>query len=197
MNILTDPAGKVQRRAEARATIAALAATARAAQASRLLELILASPEWLAAKRPLLFVPLPDEIDLSPLIPAALAAGKQVGLPAFDAETGSYLVREIRDAVNDLSPGRFRIPEPGPQCRTMRVVELDILLVPGLAFDAAGGRLGRGKGFYDRLLEPATGTVWGVGFVEQLGPPVPLEPHDRRMHGVFTAQGLQRSTRSK
>lgn len=194
---MTDLTTKAQRRTEARAIIAALPAAVRAEQAARLTELILASPEWLAAQRPLLFIPQPDEVDLAALIPAGLIAGKRVCLPAFDPETGTYRVREIRDAAKDLIPGRFRIPEPGPQCRTVRLGELDFLLVPGLAFDAAGGRLGRGKGFYDRLLALASGTIWGVGFVEQVGLPLPHELHDQRLHGVFTAEGLQTGLRSK
>ncbi len=173
--------------------IAALPSAVRREQARRLTDGILASPDWQAARRVLLFVPLPDEIDLSGLIPAGLAAGKQVALPSFHPETGLYVAREIRDATGDLVPGRFQIPEPGLHCRTLPVSELDYLLVPGLAFDAAGGRLGRGKGFYDRLLSLATGRIWGVGFVEQVGPAVPAEPHDRRLHGMITADGARLS----
>lgn len=189
-------AEKAQLRAEARAVIAALSPTARLEQAARLVALILASPEWQAAARLLLFVPLPDEINLSPLISAALNDGKRVALPSFHAETGCYLAREIKDPVQDLVPGRFEILEPGPQCRRLPISELDYLLVPGLAFDASGGRLGRGKGFYDRLLTQATGRILGAGFIEQLGPKIPIEPHDRRLHGVITAAGFKLSQRA-
>jgi len=179
------------RRAEVRALLQGLATLERAEQARQLTARILATPEWQAARRILLFVPLPDEIDLGALIPAGLKAGKRIGLPAFDGGTGVYLVREILDPTTDLILGRFNIREPGPQCRTMSVAELDLLLVPGLAFDATGGRLGRGRGFYDRLLVPATGTLWGVGFREQVGPLVPREPHDRCLDAVYTAVGSE------
>ncbi len=180
---------KADRRAASGALLSALPAAERARQARALCAMILETPAWAVSRRPLLFVPLPDEIDIRPLIVAGLAAGKRVCLPAFDAERGVYLVREICDLSADVSPGRFRIPEPGPHCRVIPTSELDLLLVPGLAFDLAGGRLGRGKGFYDRLLAPVSWAVWGVGFLEQIGPPVPMEPHDRRLAGVITADG--------
>ena len=180
---------KAERRIATQARLSVLPVAERARQAQALCAKVLQAPAWATAQRPLLFVPLSDEIYIRPLIVAGLAAGKRVSLPAFDGERGVYLVREICDLAADVLPGRFRIPEPGPHCRVIPTSELDLLLVPGLAFDTAGGRLGRGKGFYDRLLAPVSGAIWGVGFLEQIGPPVPMEPHDRRLDGVITADG--------
>ncbi len=178
---------KVNARLAAREVIRRLPAAERARQSAELTTRLLASSEWAAARRVLLFVPLPDEPNLSPMISAGLAAGKTVGLPTFDVDTGGYGIREIREIGSDLVPGRFRIPEPGAHCRRMTATELDYALVPGLAFDVRGGRLGRGKGFYDRLLARASGLLCGVGFNEQLGSAVPVEAHDRFLHRVFTA----------
>ena len=178
---------KADRRAKTRAMVLALPAAERARQAAALTSRILASPEWSAARRLLLFVPLADEIDLSALLPASLAEGKTVGLPAFDTNSGTYVIREIRNPTGDLVPGRFHIPEPSAACPLMTVAELDYLVVPGLAFDARGGRLGRGEGFYDRLLARATGLLCGVGFDEQFGAAVPVESHDLTMHRILTA----------
>lgn len=190
---MTPALEKARRRAEARAIVAGLSSADRAAQASQLATTILASPEWHSARKLLLFVPLPDEIDLRPLIAVALAAGKRVALPSFNPDSGVYLAREIRDPEKDLVVGRFKIPEPREHCRVLPVSELDYVLVPGLMFDVAGGRLGRGKGFYDRLLQQTTGRKLGVGFREQLGPLVPTEPHDQRLDGVITAAGFRLS----
>lgn len=191
MDTLTE---KAHRRVAARREVGAVPPEARAAQARSVTGRIEASAVWQGARRVLLFVPLPDEVDVRPLLDSALAAGKQVALPSFDGESGTYVAREVRDAARDLAPGRFGILEPGGWCRTVPLADLEVLLVPGLAFDRHGGRLGRGKGFYDRLLSMASGRKWGVAFEEQLGPPVPREPHDQRLDGVFTASGFHPAT---
>jgi len=188
---------KVQRRAEARAVLQAIPKNSRAAQASQVVDGVRATTEWRKCRQPLLFIPLHDEIDVSPLISVGLSEGKRVCLPAFDSATGVYFVREVCDLKKDLVPGKFQISEPGAHCQRVPVGELDFLLVPGLAFDPSGGRLGRGKGFYDRLLVLASGTIWGVGFIEQVVSTLPCEAHDQKLHGVFTAVGLQTGSRSK
>jgi len=185
---------KAKRRAEARAVVAGIPGPVRAAQSLSVAAWILGSPEWRMAQRVLLYVASPDEVDLSALLSAGLSAGKRVCLPAFDGEHGVYLAREILDPARDLVPGRFRIPEPGPRCRSLPVAELDLMLVPGLAFDRGGGRLGRGKGYYDRLLADKRGPVWGVAFREQLGATLPRESHDQILDGVLTADGWIKRT---
>lgn len=178
---------KINRRTEARALIRALSDAERVRQANALTHRIVTSPEWSAAQRILLFVPLPDEIDLKPLLALSLNAGKIVGLPAFDLPSGTYRVREVKNLTQDLVPGRFQVPEPSAQCPPIDITKLDYALVPGLAFDDRGGRLGRGKGFYDRLLAHASGLRCGAGFNEQIGPAIPIEAHDLTMHRILTA----------
>ncbi|MGH1339986.1 MAG: 5-formyltetrahydrofolate cyclo-ligase [Nannocystales bacterium] len=86
-----------------------------------------------------------------------------------------------------LRPGRFGIPEPASEGVASLPAEVEVVLVPGLAFDARGGRLGWGRGYYDRTLALAPGACRvGVCLEGGLVDAVPMEAHDLRMHAVVT-----------
>ena len=76
--------------------------------------------------------------------------------------------------------------EPREHCAALALNRLDFVLVPGVAFDLDGRRLGRGKGYYDRLLATVTGAACGVAFDRQIVPRVPSEPHDARLNCILT-----------
>lgn len=141
---------------------------------------------WNRARWVLLYVPLPDELDLMPLLYLGLAEQKRICFPAFDRASGQYGCREIRFPDLDWGSGSFGIPEPKPELPFIAPATLDFLVIPGLAFDRAGCRLGRGKGYYDRLLAGLRGVSCGVGFDEQLVPEVPVEAHDVKLNTVLT-----------
>ena len=109
-----------------------------------------------------------------------------MALPGFEAEENSYVAREIEDLATDLDRGQFGIREPNPDCREVLLNRLDLTLVPGVGFDFKGRRLGRGKGFYDRLLAQISGTTCGVGFDEQIVEAIPTEPHDVQLNCILT-----------
>jgi 5-formyltetrahydrofolate cyclo-ligase len=92
----------------------------------------------------------------------------------------------VRDPVRDLSVGKFDVREPVASYPTVALNRLDFVLVPGIAFDLRGRRLGRGKGFYDRLLTDVRGKTCGVAFDEQIVPEIPIEPHDIPVHCILT-----------
>jgi 5-formyltetrahydrofolate cyclo-ligase len=142
--------------------------------------------EWRSARAVLLFVPLADEPAVFPLVAAALSAGKRVALPAFERETGTYQARVITNPETDLITGRFGVPEPRPGCLVVPVATLDFTVVPGVAFTPAGERLGRGLGFYDRMLANFRAVSCGVGFEEQIVAELPVEPHDVQLTYVAT-----------
>jgi 5-formyltetrahydrofolate cyclo-ligase len=141
---------------------------------------------WQSAGPILFFAPLPTEPDIWPLLGEALLSGKTVALPRFSAQTQSYVAGVVENLETDLQSGQFGIREPGLSCREISLSRLDLVLVPGVAFDARGGRLGRGKGFYDRLLAAVNGTKCGVAFDEQIVDAVPVGPLDVRVNCIMT-----------
>ncbi len=152
-------------------------------------------PGWNRARSVLLFAPRRDEPDIWPMVREALDAGKVVALPAMDPLTGVYGARRLRDPGRDLVTGPYGIREPGGECPNVPLPELDLILVPGLAFTSEGGRLGRGGGFYDRLLA-ATGAIRvGIALDEQIVPAVPLESHDQMLDYVLTPSVTYRGPR--
>ncbi|MGE4563368.1 MAG: 5-formyltetrahydrofolate cyclo-ligase [Victivallaceae bacterium] len=120
--------------------------------------------------------------------------GKRFMLPRFDAARGEYEFAEIGDPVRDLRPGKFGMDEPGPQCPVPPagvLMEKTLYLVPGVAFDRSGGRLGRGGGFYDRLLAEVKSPVCGVFYQVQLADQALAQAaHDRRMDFGVTEQQM-------
>jgi 5-formyltetrahydrofolate cyclo-ligase len=149
--------------------------TAASQQAWRILE---AQAVWQQARAVFLFWPLDNELDSRPLIESALRQRKRVALPRFNAATGAYEAARVNDLETDLSPGRLGILEPREACPAADLIRLDFTLVPGLGFGLDGRRLGRGKGFYDRMLARVSGWKCGAALDEQIVEGIPQEPHD-------------------
>jgi 5-formyltetrahydrofolate cyclo-ligase len=177
-------ARKKNLRRELRKKLAAMNSGGRDAAARVIVENILALAAWRAARSVLLFAPLPPEPDIGPLLPAALAAGKQVFYPRV---TGSDLEICAVRSPDDLRPGAFGILEPVTVSAPPLTV-IDLALVPGLGFDAEGHRLGRGRGYYDRLLAGTGALTVGVGFHCQRIEKIPVESHDVRLDLVVTEE---------
>jgi 5-formyltetrahydrofolate cyclo-ligase len=138
---------------------------------------VLALASWQEAGTMLLYYPLPDEVDVRPLITVAFESGKRVLLPVVKGED---LELRLYEGEDSLRKGAFGIMEPtGETFAEENYDEIQLALVPGMAFDKAGHRLGRGKGYYDRLLPKLKkAKLTGVCFHFQLVDEVPAEPHD-------------------
>ena len=173
-------------RDQARAALKQVPLEARVTASVRACALLESQTLWQSTQAVLLFAPMPEELDVWPLLAPALAAGKRVALPRFVTATRSYEACWILDPEKDVQAGYFQIREPCRHCASVSSGELDLVLVPGLAFDRRGRRLGRGKGYYDRLLGLLRATACGVAFEEQLVGEVPAGPHDVRMNFVLT-----------
>ncbi|HWD18896.1 MAG TPA: 5-formyltetrahydrofolate cyclo-ligase [Verrucomicrobiae bacterium] len=145
-----------------------------------------AQPLWRAAGCILFYAPLSSELDLAPLLAEALATGKTAALPGYVAATGLYEAFVITHLTDDCAPGRFGIAEPKPGCARLPLNRLDLALTPGVGFDETGHRLGRGQGFYDRLLAQTAAIKCGVAFDLQVVERIPAEPHDIRMNCLLT-----------
>ncbi len=145
-------------------------------------------PEIAGAAGCALFAALPGEIDLTPLALRLQAAHRILAYPRFQAAQRGYEMAQVQDFRTDLVPGKFDIPEPRDACSTLPAERLARLvwIVPGLAFDSDGGRLGRGGGYYDRLLHGFRNIKVGVGRDWQLVESVPMTAHDVRMDLVVT-----------
>jgi 5-formyltetrahydrofolate cyclo-ligase len=147
-------------------------------------------PELRSARTIALYTPHGAEVDLTGLAARCRARGRRTALPRV---TRDELVLVATTEAEELFPGFRGIAEPtGPP---IDPDEVDAIVVPGLAFDPHGGRLGRGGGHYDRLLArlPAAAVRIGVGFACQLVPNVPREAHDEALDLVVTDRAVHRA----
>jgi len=142
------------------------------------------------------YVGFDTEIDTTDFLAKILAQGKRLVLPRVvdmdSRERRHLLLHQVGDVERDTLPGRWGIREPDPAlCPAIDPLEVDFLLMPGVAFDRSGGRLGYGAGFYDRLLAAARPDCLRVAaaFSVQVVENVPLEPHDQRIQRLITENG--------
>jgi 5-formyltetrahydrofolate cyclo-ligase len=189
-----DPLGRAKQsmRSEMDAIRRALSAEARRAAGESIARHVLALPEYARAARGAAYRARAGPAPTPAILDAILASGRTLLLPR--AGSGDALeFAAVRD-VAALVRGRYGIAEPAASLPSERLAADDLVLVPGVAFDATGGRLGRGVGFYDRSLPRGAGSppVFGVAFACQLVAAVPMAPHDRRLDGVVTESGVVR-----
>lgn len=189
--MLTGPALHEAKRAMRERMLAireALAPEARASASAAIAGRILALPSFAAASCVLLTLPYRSEWDTRALFAAARAAGKTVALPRVDGDARMLMLHAVGEIDADTAPGHRGIPEPRAFMPRVAVDAIDWVLVPGVAFDMAGGRLGYGGGFYDRLLpllRPGTPRIAGA-FDAQLVESVPAAPHDLPVDRIVT-----------
>lgn len=164
----------------------AMTPAARREGSTRAVESLAAQAAWRDARSVLLYAPMEGELDIWPLAALALAEGKTLALPRYHAPTNTYAACMVRDLAADIRTGFYGIREPVEHCQKLSLKQLDLILVPGVAFDAHGRRLGRGKGYYDRLLAGIDGIRCGVGFDEQVVPEVPVAAHDISVNCILT-----------
>jgi 5-formyltetrahydrofolate cyclo-ligase len=163
----------------------------------RILDTFAALHEYQAARAVAFYVDFGDEVRTRPLVAEAFREGKTVVCPYCEPDA---LVLYRLETMEDLAPGTWGILEPNREVRESadRRVEIgavDLVMVPGVAFDPNGGRLGHGKGYYDKLLAGAGRNTCAVAvaFECQVFPEVPVGPHDVRMDAVITEAGVYRS----
>ncbi len=177
---------KAAMRAEAQRRIRSLSAKARAEASARICGHL---RRWLEALRPeplAAFHPLATEPDIRPLFVTWMEQAARILLPGFDE--GAWGWREA-DLGEGWQPGYQGLPSP-VRSAPANPASVQAVLVPGLAFDRLGTRLGRGGGVYDRLLAGVSAPKIAVAFhVQLMDDPLPREPHDVRMDQVLTEYG--------
>lgn len=149
-------------------------------------------PSFLQARCPLLTLPFRSEWNTRPLVAAAVARGAAVALPRVNPQTRMLELVRVLDVEADVEPGYRGIPEPRASLPRIDPRAVDWVLVPGVAFDASGRRLGYGGGYYDRLLGLlAAGVPKIAGAYElQIVPDIPAAPHDLTVDAVATPERL-------
>jgi len=131
-----------------------------------------------------LYKAIGGEVDLDPLFSACWSADKRTCIPIFNAEAKIYEMAEVT-VETQYSTGHYGIREPLVSA-LLPMSQIDLIAVPGVAFDRKGNRLGRGGGYYDRLLDGFSGVAAAVAFDFQILPKIPCEPHDRSINWIVT-----------
>lgn len=153
-----------------------------------------------SARSVMVYVSYRSEVQTGSLISHLLEAGKTVVVPWCSAEELNLFRLE---SLEELRPGAYGIPEPSHELkqdsdRIGRAEELDVVLVPGIAFDRAGHRLGQGRGYYDRLLDEVRDecVLIGLAFDIQIVEEVPVEAHDVALNLIVTESEIIPGTQS-
>ena len=141
---------------------------------SSIINAVVSLPEWQNAGTVMLYCALPGEVDLAALMDMP---GRKVVLPLVCGD--DLLLKEY--VPGRLVPGYAGIMEPAADAPDVAPSSIDLVIVPGVAFDRNGGRLGRGKGYYDRTLSKIAAVKIGVAFSWQLVETVPMDAWDRPM----------------
>ncbi len=189
---MTRAPDKADLRRALRARLGEMSREERRGKSAAALAHLLASPVWSGARCVLAYLAMASEVNLDSLFGAP---GKVTGAPRSDWDTRAMVAATITSAEDavEVRPG---LREPGPGAHPIGVDELDLVLVPGLGFDRAGSRLGRGGGFYDRFLAtlPGRTVTVGVAYEAQLIDVLPVEAHDAGVRMLLTEEGLRAVT---
>jgi 5-formyltetrahydrofolate cyclo-ligase len=170
----------------------ALSVADRAAAARRITDTLLALPAYRSAQVVLAYMSLGTEFDTSRFTGEVIAHGKTLLLPRVNRTARQLDLYVVNDIADQLAPGVWNILEPIPaRCQPAAPERIDFALVPGLAFDAYGGRLGYGGGFYDRLLVslPRATSRVAAAFAVQLVAVVPMGERDQYVDLIVTEDG--------
>ena len=169
-----------------------LAAEEKAMMDERICRNLLSLAVFRFAKKLLLYHPIRSEVDVLPLMQAALAAGKEVYFPLCDPEKAGVMTFHRVTSRQELTSGSFSVPEPSAAAPLYENdSSLAVCVIPALAFDKEGYRLGYGKGYYDRFLADFTGTRIGVGYSTLVLPQIPHNRFDLKTDLIVTEKGVR------
>lgn len=149
-------------------------------------------PESIKVRGVMLCPPLPGEIDLTCVAVWVVSMHFTLIVPRMDWKAKTLEPVRVRNWFEDLVTAEYNVRQPSAAEPTVPLERIDAVLVPGLAFDRQGGRLGRGAGFFDRFLAtlPPRVLTIGVAYPEQVVDQVPMEAHDVRLKYLATPSGV-------
>lgn len=148
---------------------------------------------FLKGRGVLFYLALEDEVQTRPMIEAALGMGKRISVPLINEEKREILPSILKDPNQELTPGAWGILEPKRKFyRPFPLEEIDLAIVPGVAFDEAGNRLGFGRGFYDKFLSRLAERVSFVAlaFEFQVVKSLPSRSHDVAVDYIITEKRI-------
>ncbi len=180
-------------RTHLKANLAALSADEIHQRSRQACDLLADQPEFERCETVMVFLSLPTEINTAPLVLRAWQDGKRVLAPRVSWEQRRMMPVEIRSLTEDIEDTQWNLRQP-LQGDPVPLSMIDLVVVPGLGFDRAGNRLGRGRGFYDRFLAHSefAGSTCAVAFEEQIVEAIPADPHDIRVDMLITDQHVRR-----
>ena len=151
-------------------------------------EHLLALPEFAGARTVFAYVSFRSEVETLPLIAHCLSRGVKVSVPLTLVQERRLLPYAITDPSRDLAPGYCGIPEPLETLPPVDPASIEVVVMPGSVFDARGGRLGYGGGYYDRFLQNAAPQALRIGLAYdlQVVEAVPLKSHDQQLDYLIT-----------
>jgi 5-formyltetrahydrofolate cyclo-ligase len=150
----------------------------------RIISKIRSMEAYQSAESIALYMAVDGEVKVDALFRDCWNAGKCTCIPFFHADTGVYEMAELTPDT-ECRPGPCGIREPAAPV-PFALDAIDLMVVPGVAFDEAGHRLGHGKGYYDRLLAGFSGISVAPAFNFQILPAIPVEGHDRPVNIIIT-----------
>jgi 5-formyltetrahydrofolate cyclo-ligase len=178
---------KAEVRGEALRRRAALSPAQRGESERAILTHMREAEEFQTARSVMAYWGFGSEIDTRPLLGTILDEGKRLVMPKVNRISGELDLYEVKDLERDLMPGVWGIREPDPErCGPWQPADLQLVMVPGVAFDYHGGRIGYGKGFYDQLLANCAARKLAAAFECQVFERVPMDEKDVRMDKLIT-----------
>jgi 5-formyltetrahydrofolate cyclo-ligase len=152
-------------------------------------------PAYGRAKTVMFYIDVRSEVRTRHALPTALTQGKKIVVPWCN-DKGELELFHL-ESMDELAVGMYKILEPKQELRTLpakqvAAADLDLVIVPGVAFDRRGARMGHGKGYYDKLLQHARADapLVALAFECQLFPEIPVAPHDIFMDAVITEKAI-------
>ena len=144
---------------------------------------VIATDEFKKAQTVFLFASFGSEVNTRSLMDEVIKNRRKLILPRVDIQEKTMRLYHVKNPDTELIPGVWDIPQPDPtQCELCSADEIDCIILPGVAYDKSGGRMGYGGGFYDRLLASLTPEQFscaiGICFEVQLVKQVPRDAHD-------------------
>jgi len=182
-------AAKIQIREDIAKIISAVAESDIAKKVRAIEDRLFEFANFLEAKITLLYVSGDNEVQTKNIIKRAYSYNKIVVLPAFDPKMFEMELMKVDKFAQELKPGPRGVPEPNAgRCKIVPIDRIDIAIIPGIAFDEKGGRIGTGRGYYDRLIPKLAITTRKVALTleEQIIPQVPMESHDKHVDIIIT-----------